>query len=113
MHATDAASSPHHRYIGRPVPRWEDLRLVRGAGRSTDDVSVPGEAHAVLVRAPHAHARITQIDVAAARALPGVLAVLTGDDYAADGHIGLSHFPNPADALDVRVPSFAPAPARN
>src|SRR4051794_23064170 len=113
MHAIDTTSGPAGRYIGRPLPRWEDLRLVRGAGRYTDDVAVSGEAYAVLVRAPHAHARITQIEVAAARALPGVLAVLTGDDYAADGHIGLSHFPNPADALDVRVPSFAPSPERS
>src|SRR3954451_4494878 len=95
MHAIDTTSGHAGRYIGRPLPRWEDLRLVRGAGRYTDDVAVSGEAYAVLVRAPHAHARITQIEVAAARALPGVLAVLTGDDYAADGHIGLSHFPIP------------------
>ena len=52
----------------------------------------------MFVRAPHAHATIVSIDTAAARAHPGVLAVLTGDDYVADGHIGMAHFPNPADA---------------
>src|SRR5216684_4970287 len=101
---------PRGRYIGRPMPRFEDLRLLRGAGRYTDDMVMPGEAYAVFVRAPHAHAEITAIDSAAARARPGVLAVLTGEDYVADGHIGMSHFPNPADAIDVRVASFQPSP---
>jgi aerobic carbon-monoxide dehydrogenase large subunit len=103
------AGPPRGRYIGRPMPRFEDLRLLRGAGRYTDDISVPGEAFAVFVRASHAHAEITGIDTAAARASPGVLAVLTGADYVAEGHIGMSHFPNPADAIDVRVPSFRPS----
>jgi carbon-monoxide dehydrogenase large subunit len=99
-------------FIGRPMPRFEDLRLVRGAGNYTDDVSVPGQSYAVLVRAPHAHARILAIDTAAARRHPGVLAVLTGDDYVADGHIGMAHFPNPADANDVKIPTFTPTPER-
>jgi len=103
---------PRNPYIGRPLPRFEDLRLVRGAGRYTDDISVPGEAFAVFVRAPHADADITGIDSAAARVHPGVVAVLTGADYVADGHIGMSHFPNPADAIDVRVPSFRMAGER-
>jgi aerobic carbon-monoxide dehydrogenase large subunit len=103
---------PRGRYVGRPLPRFEDLRLVRGGGRYTDDVAMPGETHAVFVRAPHAHAEIAAIDGAAARARPGVLAVLTGEDYVADGHIGVSHFPNPADAIDVRSPSFRPSAER-
>jgi aerobic carbon-monoxide dehydrogenase large subunit len=112
MDAIETGSRSGSRYIGRPMPRFEDLRLVRGAGRFTDDVSLPGEVYAVLVRAPHAHARITKIDIAAARALPGVLAVLTGEDYVTDGHVGMAHFPNPADAIDVRVPSFPPSSER-
>jgi carbon-monoxide dehydrogenase large subunit len=108
--SSDSIGRPRGRYIGRPLPRFEDVRLVRGGGRYTDDISTPGEAHAVFVRAPHAHAKIAAIDVAAARARPGVLAVLTGEDYVADGHIGISHFPNPADAIDVRVASFQPSP---
>ena len=92
------------------MPRFEDLRLVRGAGSYTDDVSIPGQAFAVFVRAPHAHASIASIDAAAARSRPGVLAVLTGDDYVADGHLGMAHFPNPADAVDIRFPSFASKP---
>src|SRR5712691_3281362 len=104
------AGRPRGRYVGRSMPRFEDLRLLRGAGRYTDDMAMPGEAYAVFVRTPHAHAEIAAIDSAAARARPGVLAVLTGEDYVADGHIGMSHFPNPADAIDVRVASFQPSP---
>jgi carbon-monoxide dehydrogenase large subunit len=94
-------------FIGRPMARFEDLRLVRGSGRYTDDVSVPQQAFAVFVRAPHAHARVIALDTAAALRRSGVLAVLTGREYLADGHIGMAHFPNPADAHDVRKPSFA------
>src|SRR5262249_55078893 len=85
---------------------------VRGAGNYTDDVSVPGETYAAFVRTPHAHARIVSIDVSAARGRPGVLAVRTGEDYVGDGHIGMAHFPNPADANDVSIPTFAPTPER-
>jgi hypothetical protein len=99
-------------FIGRPMPRFEDLRLVRGAGNYTDDVTVPRQSFAVFVRSPHAHARIVSIDSSAAHGRRGVLAVLTGDDYVADGHIGMAHFPNPADANDVKIPTFTPTPER-
>jgi aerobic carbon-monoxide dehydrogenase large subunit len=114
MHSSDGVSGHPRRgpFIGRPLPRFEDLRLVRGAGRYTDDVSVPQQTFAVFVRAPHAHARIVAIDTSAARAHNGVLAVLTGEDYVADGHIGMAHFPNPADAIDVRIPTFIPTATR-
>src|SRR5882762_5052937 len=72
--------------IGQPVQRSEDPRLVRGEGRFTDDVSAPGQAYAVMVRSRHAHGIIRGIDTAAARALPGVLAVYTGADLAAAGY---------------------------
>src|SRR6267154_6111886 len=72
--------------IGQPVPRSEDPRLLRGQGRFTDDVALPGQAHAVMVRSRHAHGVIRAIDVAAARALPGVLGVYTGADLAAAGY---------------------------
>src|SRR5262249_10499933 len=68
--------------------------------------------YAAFVRAPHAHARIVSIDISAARRRPGVLAVLTGEDYVGDGHIGMAHFPNPADANDVSIPTFTPTPER-
>src|SRR4249920_496681 len=71
--------------IGQAVPRFEDPRLVRGQGRFVNDVNLPGQAHAYVLRSPHAHARIRSIDTASAAAAPGVLGVFTGDDVAADG----------------------------
>ena len=71
--------------LGRPVPRVEDARLLQGRGRYTDDITFPGQAVMYVLRSPHAAARIRSIDAAAAEAAPGVLAVLTGEDVAADG----------------------------
>jgi len=65
--------------------RIEDARLVTGQGRYVADLTFDGMVHAVVVRSPHAHARIGDIDTIAARAAPGVVAVLTGADLAADG----------------------------
>ena len=87
--------------IGAPVRRREDLRLVRGAGRYTADENLPDQAYAVMVRSPHAHARLRGIDTAAAKATPGVLAVLTGADFLADGLKPIPHkpwSPHPAEA---------------
>jgi len=63
--------------VGASLKRKEDRRLLTGAGRYVDDIAPPGAAHLALVRSPHAHARLTRIDTARARKLPGVLAVLT------------------------------------
>ena len=93
-------------YIGRPMPRFEDLRLVRGAGQYSDDISMPGQAYAVFVRTPHAHARIKKVDTAAAKKMPGVIAVLTGADYIADGLKGALQRANPAGAIDIKVRAF-------
>jgi aerobic carbon-monoxide dehydrogenase large subunit len=71
--------------VGQSVRRLEDPRLLQGVGRYSDDVNLPRMAHAVLVRSPHAHARIRGIDARAALASPGVVSVLTGDDLRADG----------------------------
>lgn len=68
------------KYFGASVKRREDPRLVRGEGRFVDDVRLVGMLHAAFVRSPHAHARITRVDVAAARAMPGVAAVFTHAD---------------------------------
>src|SRR5437016_2896873 len=70
--------------IGQSVRRVEDPRLIQGLGRYADDVSLVRQAYAVVVRSPHAHARIRGIDTAAAHDAPGVVAVLTGADLAAD-----------------------------
>ena len=72
--------------IGQGVPRFEDPRLVRGGGRYTDDIKLPGMAHGVVLRSPHAHAKIKSIDTTAAKAAPGVLAVLTAADWKAAGY---------------------------
>ncbi len=71
--------------IGQGVPRFEDPRLVRGAGRYVDDVQLPGMAFGVVLRSPHGHARINSIDTPAAKAAPGVLAIITADDWKAAG----------------------------
>lgn len=81
--------------IGQPLKRKEDLRLLTGRGRYSDDVSLPGQAYAAFLRSPHSHARIRAIDTAAARAMPGVLAVLTAADLAADGIKPIPHTPIP------------------
>ncbi len=75
--------------IGASVKRKEDHRFITGAGRYTDDINRPDQAYAYFLRSPHAHATITKIDAAAALKMPGVLAVLTGDDLAADKIGGL------------------------
>ena len=71
--------------IGQPVRRFEDKRLLSGNGRFQNDVNLLGQAHAVVLRSPHAHAAIRAIDLSAARAAPGVLAIYTGDDLVAAG----------------------------
>ncbi len=70
--------------IGATVRRKEDQRFITGKGHYTADVNRPGQTHACFVRSPHAHARIKGIDAAAASKMPGVVAVLTGADLAAD-----------------------------
>jgi carbon-monoxide dehydrogenase large subunit len=71
--------------IGQPVRRFEDRRFLRGEGRFQHDVNLPGQAYAVVLRSPHAHARIRAIDTGPALAMPGVLAIYTGDDLAKAG----------------------------
>ncbi len=82
---TDMSSSP----IGKPLTRREDRRFLTGAGLYTDDVTLPGQTYGFFLRSPHAHARVRKVDVARAKAAPGVLAVLTGEDVAADKINGL------------------------
>jgi carbon-monoxide dehydrogenase large subunit len=94
------------RYIGKSIPRLEDERFVTGRGRYTNDIPPPDACWAYVLRSPHAHARIRAIQVEAARARPGVLAVLTAADYARDGHSGISHFANTADAVEPQKPAF-------
>ncbi|PZW40015.1 carbon-monoxide dehydrogenase large subunit [Humitalea rosea] len=80
--------------------RKEDIRFLTGQGQYTDDFDLPGQAHGVVLRSPHAHARIVSIDTSAARAAPGVLAVLTAAETREDG---LGMIP-----LQVEIPSADP-----
>jgi len=70
--------------VGQPVPRTEDPRFLKGVGRYVADMLPPNLAHGIVLRSPHAHAKIKSIDTAAAKAAPGVLAVLSGADARAD-----------------------------
>lgn len=76
-----AGGAPHP-YIGAPVRRREDARLVTGRSRFVADLDVPDALHAAVVRSPHAHARIVGIDAGAARRLDGVVAIVTAADVA-------------------------------
>ena len=71
--------------IGQSVPRFEDPRLLRGGGQYVDDIVLPRMAFGHVLRSPHAHAKIRKIDTTAAKAAPGVLAVLTGEDWIKSG----------------------------
>lgn len=77
------------RLIGASVKRKEDYRFLTGAGQYTDDIVLPQQTYGMFVRSPHAHARLGKIDVDAARGVPGVIAVFTGADLAAEKVGGL------------------------
>jgi carbon-monoxide dehydrogenase large subunit len=85
-------------WVGKSIPRIEDPKFLRGRGGYIDDLVLPGMLHAAVLRSPHAHARISRVDVEAARAAPGVVAVVTG-----------------ADALDLcdPLPDFGPDPSKH
>ncbi|MFZ0836050.1 MAG: molybdopterin cofactor-binding domain-containing protein [Xanthobacteraceae bacterium] len=93
--------------MGRSVPRVEDLRFITGRGHYSDDVRIDGEVHCTFVRSPYSHAKIVSIDTTAAHAMPGVLAVLSGQDYVEERCLPIDHAPNPADAIDVRTRAFS------
>jgi len=75
--------------IGTPVRRREDYRFLTGQGTYTDDINRPGQLYAYFLRSPHANARLGRIDTAQAKSAPGVVAVFTGQDLAAEGIGGL------------------------
>src|SRR5258708_1275976 len=87
--------------IGQPVRRREDFRLLTGKGCYSDDFSFPGEAYAMMVRSPHAHALIRAVDTAAAAVAPGVLAVLTGQALGGDGLQAIPHWAGTRPPADI------------
>jgi carbon-monoxide dehydrogenase large subunit len=88
-HLSNWASAMGEFAIGQGVSRFEDPRLIRGGGRYVDDIKLPGMAFGVVLRSPYAHAKILSLDVSAAKAAPGVLAVLTAADVKAAGYSDL------------------------
>lgn len=87
MNVVDTSGYANEKYsVGQSVARTEDPRLLTGGGRYTDDLDLPGQLHAVMVRSPIAHGEIRGFDAAPALALPGVLAVYTAADMAAAGY---------------------------
>jgi aerobic carbon-monoxide dehydrogenase large subunit len=99
----DKPDDSHYRFIGKPIPRHEDARLVTGHGRFSADFKLEGEAYAAMVRSPHPHARIRRIDADAARKMPGVLGVFTGADCLADRHAPIPHDPLPKTKFDMKL----------
>jgi carbon-monoxide dehydrogenase large subunit len=95
--------APSFRFIGKPMPRTEDARLVTGQGRFSDDFSLDGQVFAAMVRSPHPHARIVNVDKTRALALPGVLAVFTGADCLGDGLKAIPHDPLPSTKYDMKL----------
>jgi carbon-monoxide dehydrogenase large subunit len=91
------------RAIGRPLRRKEDQRLITGKGRFTDDFTLPGQVWAVMIRSPHPHARILDIDGAAALAMPGVLGLFSGADCRDAGLGSIPHNPVPSTRYDVKL----------
>jgi aerobic carbon-monoxide dehydrogenase large subunit len=79
-----AQTEAHAPELGRPRPRKEDARLVTGQTSWTDNIVLPGMLHMAFLRSPYAHARITSVDVSAAKQLPGVIAAFTGADFAGE-----------------------------
>jgi carbon-monoxide dehydrogenase large subunit len=92
-----------YRFIGKPMPRKEDQRLVTGKGRFTDDFNLDGQVYAVMVRSPYPHARIVAIDAARAKAMAGVCGVFTGADCAADRLSPIPHDPLPKTKFDMKL----------
>lgn len=93
-----ATQAPTRKWIGQSIPRVEDPRLLLGRGDYVTDLVLPGMVHAAVLRSPFPHARITSIDVSQAKSLPGVLAVVTGEEAA--------ELTNP-------MPDFGPDPSKH
>src|SRR5712691_10898288 len=103
VHQTMKVDEATFRTIGKPIPRMEDERLITGHGRFSDDFSLAGQAHAVMVRSPHPHARIRGVDAARAKAMPGVLGAFSGADCLADGLGAIPHDPLPKTRYDMKL----------
>jgi carbon-monoxide dehydrogenase large subunit len=108
--ASSPPTQPPRAGIGVPLRRLEDARLLTGRGCYSDDFNLAGQVYAVVVRSPHAHARIPAIDTEHARAMTGVLAVLTGADYIADGLRPMTYSPAARHPPDIRLENLDRVP---
>jgi aerobic carbon-monoxide dehydrogenase large subunit len=90
------------KYVGKSIKRTEDPRLIQGLGHYVDDIKLAGTLHVAFLRSPHAHARITSVDVEEARKAPGVVAVFTGEDVS--GKVGF--VPCGAALEGLKVPQY-------
>ena len=95
--------SQHFPTIGQPIRRKEDLRLVTGLGRFSDDFNLEGQVFAAFVRSPYPHARIVAINTDAARAMSGVLGVFSGEDCRRAGLRPIDHSPVPSTRYDMKL----------
>src|SRR5262244_2037967 len=96
-------SPSQFRFIGIPLPRKEDARLVTGAGRFSDDFCAPDQCYLAVVRSPHPHARIRGVDFSKARAMPGVVGTYSGADCLADKLNPIGHDPVPKTKYDMKL----------
>ncbi len=108
MNIQDTANSRSAYAIGQPVPRKEDSTLLRGQGRYTDDVNLPNQAYAYILRSSVAHGRIKSINTETAKKMPGVLDVYTGEDLKAYGTLQSALPFKSRDGSDLKKP---PRPA--
>src|SRR5215470_12458124 len=97
------ATATDTRMFGKSIKRREDPRFITGRGNYTDDLKLPGMTYAAFVRSPHAHAKIRKIDVAQAKAHPGVVAIFTGKDLT-----GVNSLPCGWLLPDLKVPPHPP-----
>src|SRR5262245_51746158 len=96
-------NKPDYRFIGKPIRRAEDERLITGRGQFSDDFLLEGQTYAAIVRSPYPHARIRGIDSSRARAMKGVLGVFTGADCLADKLGPIPHDPLPKTRDDMKL----------
>jgi aerobic carbon-monoxide dehydrogenase large subunit len=99
----DTPDAKSFKAIGQPLQRKEDLRLLTGEGRFSDDFARPGQAYAALVRSPHPHARIRGIDFSVARAMPGIFGAWGAADCRAAGLAAIPHEPVPSTKYDMKL----------
>ena len=104
MNIQDTANAKSAYAIGQPVKRKEDSTLLRGQGRYTDDINLPNQAYAYILRSTIAHGRIKSIDTAAAKAMKGVLAIYTGEDLKPYGTLQSALPFKSRDGSDMKKP---------